>query len=263
MYSVIGGNSVQLKLPSPDQMVLPGIKWGGFDEILTPAYWRGQAWQHLALGTYSDLRLGDSLAEEVAACLLGGYGMPAGIAMGAYQRVRSLGLLRQTPSSADVERALEEPIQFGSALRKYRFARQKARYLSESLRMLEEFVEPSDDIEFRDALAHLPGIGLKTASWIVRNMRPGSRVAVVDVHILRAGRHIGLFPDGWIPEKNYRELEQQFVKFADALEINPSFLDALMWDYMRRFSEAVFRSGQNGHSKQLTLFEDTRQLMPA
>jgi hypothetical protein len=38
-------------------------------------------------------------------------------------------------------------------------------------------------------------------------------------HILRAGRHIGIFLDNWEPTRNYRNLEQRFVDFAEALNV--------------------------------------------
>jgi hypothetical protein len=70
MYSLIGDTIERLELPDPNDFVLPGIRWGAFDELLTPAYWRGQAWQHERLGTYRHLRLGSTLSEEIApACL--------------------------------------------------------------------------------------------------------------------------------------------------------------------------------------------------
>ena len=84
MYARIDGDLQHLELPDSEEMVLPGIRWGAFDELLTPAFWRGQAWQHEKLGTYERLRLGRNLAEEVAACLLGGFGMKAEIGLAAF-----------------------------------------------------------------------------------------------------------------------------------------------------------------------------------
>ena len=82
----------------------------------------------------------------------------------------------------------------------------------------------------------LPGIGAKTASWIVRNHRGSDAVAIIDIHILRAGRHIGVFPVSWQPQRHYTQLECAFLKFAEALGVRASLLDALIWDYMRRIS---------------------------
>ena len=254
MYAAFDGVIRQLTLPSPDEFALPGIRWGGFDELLTPAFWCGQAWQHRQLGTYSNLRLGETLEEEVAACLLGGYGMPAELALAAYRRLRNTGMLNRTPRAEEIEAALSQPFENQGQLRKYRFPRQKALYLSASLQLLVGFSEPKDDRQFRDSLAELPGVGLKTASWVVRNLRPLSSVAVIDVHILRAGRHMGLFPDSWEPARNYRDLECTFVEFADALKVPAPALDSIMWDYMRRLSSSLFRSKGFTSNEQLAMF---------
>jgi len=254
MYGTFQDGIAQLVLPAAADFVLPGVPWGAFDELLTPAYWRGQVWQHSLLGTYNDLRLGDTLAEEVAACLLGGYGMPADLAVAAYRRVRDAGLLAGTPDAAEIEALLSEPLTIGMHVRHYRFARQKSRYLSACLKSLSEFPVPEEDLIFRDQLAQLPGIGLKTASWIVRNIRSSSVVAVIDIHILRACRHMGLFPDAWDPQRNYRDLERRFIAFAHAINASTAMLDCLMWDYMRRLSPGLLTRRQLSARDQVELF---------
>jgi thermostable 8-oxoguanine DNA glycosylase len=251
MYANICGAWMSLELPAPNDEIMPGIRWGAFDEMMTPAYWRGQAWQHEALGTYASLRLGRTLAEETAACLLGGYGMPAELGLEAYSRLRADGLLEGTPSQAILEHRLSEPFFVQEHLRKYRFPRQKARYLTACLSALNGFEEPKDDIDLRNGLAALPGIGPKTASWIVRNYRASNRVAVLDVHIVRVGRHLGLFERACTPERHYFQLEAVFLAFAAALATEAGMLDGMMWDYMRRMP--VRRSAQD--VKQPDLFD--------
>jgi len=234
MYALIDGTVERLQLPDANEHVLPGIRWGAFDELLTPAYWRGQAWQHERLGTYRHLQLGNTLAEELAACLLGGFGMKAELGLAAFARLRDRGLLEGTPTESLLECSLEEPFVIRGHPRRYRFPRQKARYLAACLRLLSDFTEPSDDVILRDQLTEFPGIGLKTASWIVRNYRGSNRVAVLDVHILRAGRHIGLFPPESNPQQHYCNLEDAFIRFAAALDTGAGMLDGMIWDYMRR-----------------------------
>jgi len=234
MYSLIGGTIECLELPDPNDFVLPGVRWGAFDELLTPAYWRGQAWQHERLGTYCNLRLGNTLLEEIAACLLGGFGMKAELGLAAFARLRDRGLLQGAPAEDALEHALAEPFVIRGHPRRYRFPRQKSRYLAACLSRLNDFIEPSSDIVLRDRLAEFPGIGLKTASWIVRNYRGSNNVAVIDIHILRAGRHIGLFPPEFNPQRHYCSLEDAFIRFATALDTGAGMLDGLMWDYMRR-----------------------------
>ncbi|AJZ74984.1 hypothetical protein [Pandoraea apista] len=253
MYAHIAGEFRELTLPPVHEEVLPGIQWGAFDEMMTPAYWRGQAWQHIEAGTFCDFRLGRSLEEEVAACLLGGWGMPAELALAAYVRVRENGLLCAGTTAEQLEEVLSEPFVVDGRPRKYRFIRQKSRYLSGCLERLAAFTPPEDDIQFRDRLSDLPGVGLKTASWIVRNLRPESEVAILDIHIIRVGQHLGLFPESWEPATHYRRLEERFVTFARAIEVSAATLDGLMWDHMRRIS-AILRKAQPQVEEQLELF---------
>lgn len=234
VHALLGGNLHELTLPTPFEEVVPGVPWGSFDELMTPAYWRVQAWQHSIIGTYKQLRFGRSLREELAACLLGGFGMPAELGLAAYTRIRGLGLLGTAPTAALLEEILSEPLVIGGRQRTYRFPRQKARYLASCLEFMDGFIEPTSDVELRDALTAMPGIGLKTASWIVRNYRGSNLVAVIDIHILRAGRHVGLFEASWNPVRNYHVLECAFINFAVAIGCDAAELDALMWDQMRR-----------------------------
>ena len=234
VYAVMDGEVATLVLPGAWEEALPGVKWGAFDELMTPAYWRAQAWQHEALGTYSNLRLGRTLAEEIAACLLGGYGMPAELGLAAYSHLRALGFLSMQPSAPEIEEALLQPLQCNGTLRNYRFPRQKAKYLSACLYHVQALEEVERDLDLREKLAELPGVGLKTASWVVRNYRRSDSVAIIDIHILRAGRHVNLFNERWKPERHYRDLESAFLNFAEAISTPASLLDGLMWDQMRR-----------------------------
>ena len=241
MYAVAGGSLISRTFPEPAEPVLPGVTWGAFDHLMTSAWWAGQCWHHTVLGRFSDLRLGRDLVEEVAACLLGGFGMPAEMGLAAYDAVRLEGLLRldREVEEAELEEVLARPLYWHGKTRYYRFPRQKARYLARCLTQLRDFGEPESDRALRDALATLPGVGLKTASWVVRNYRGSHAVAVLDVHILRACRELGVFPRAWAPQTHYRALEAQFLAFAAAIEVEAGLLDAVMWDHMRRMPKPV------------------------
>jgi thermostable 8-oxoguanine DNA glycosylase len=202
--------------------------------LFTPAFWRGQVWQHQLLGTYDDNRHGRSLSEELAACLLGGFGMPAWMGLAAFARLRERGLIFAGVSEGTICEALTEPLWLDGRARKYRFARQKAHLLAAALRDLEAVDICVGDRKLRDELTRLPGIGPKTASWIVRNIRCSDAIAILDVHIVRAGRLAGIFPLDLMPERHYGQLEERFLEFAVDIGVRPSVLDALMWDYMRR-----------------------------
>jgi thermostable 8-oxoguanine DNA glycosylase len=234
MHTYVNGELFHLELPDPNELLSIGVPWGEFDALFTPAFWRGQAWQHHIQGHYLDNKLGRTLQEEMAACLLGGFGMPAAMGLAAFDRLRHFGLLKSDVEETHILDALLEPLVINGRLQRYRFPRQKAQHLASALQQLEGIQRPDDDVALRDSLTSLPGIGLKTASWIVRNHRGSNAVAIIDIHILRAGRLAGIFPEAIEPASGYRTLEKLFLDFAYDLMVPASSLDALIWDYMRR-----------------------------
>ncbi|CCD86334.1 conserved protein of unknown function [Bradyrhizobium sp. ORS 285] len=239
MYALVSGQTFRRDMPPAGAILNSGISWGRFDELFTAAYWCGQAWQAGLLGLYKRINLGRSLAEETAACLLGGYGMPAEIGLAAFERLRSNGLLTAGSSAEELERSLSEPFEINGHCSRYRFPRQKAKYLAVCLDQVEKIDETAlDDAGLRSALTGLPGVGYKTASWIVRNRRNSSRVAVLDVHILRAGRLMGLFEGSQSPQRDYLVLEARFVEFAKEIDVPAWLLDAVMWQHMRLLRNA-------------------------
>lgn len=222
-----------LKLPCSSEEVLPGIRWGDASELFTPSFWKHQAVVHIGLGTYQKFSLGCSLKEELAACLLGGYGIPAELGLAAFERLQVQGLLRGRPCQVAIEEQLSQPFLIGSKPRKYRFWRQKAKYLAASLSALDTLALPSDHQGIREQLMRLPGIGPKTASWIVRNQFASNQVAILDIHIIRACVHLRLFPNPKDIARQYAQLEIKFLQLCQALSVPAALLDALMWDYMR------------------------------
>lgn len=238
MYATVRGEIRSLEMPPPSRPVTEGLSWGRFDEIGTPAYWRSQAWLHDQLGTYDELRLGSTLAEEVAACLLGGFGIPAELGLAAYWRLRSEGLLQGTPTREELEEQLSRPFTLADKARRYRFPRQKAGYLAECLRRLPDIQESGPDRDLRDALARLPGVGLKTASWVVRNVRRSHDVAVLDVHLMRAFQQMRAFPVEMNPQRDYLRLEAKFLRISYAMGVPAYLLDALIWDQMRQMPDS-------------------------
>jgi hypothetical protein len=87
----------------------------------------------------------------------------------------------------------------------------------------------------------------------VRNYRGSDSVAIIDVHVLRAGRHIGLFEEELRSDQHYFRLENDFLAFAAAIDVRPALLDALMWDYMRRLGTGAVNanpSRPSSHTQQ-------------
>ncbi len=227
---LLGHTVVQIDLPNAESDVLPGLPWGAIEAFPTPAYWAYQVMARRVTSGPAKHRLGETLAQEVAACLLGGHGIPANVGLAAFQRLKSLGVLHSTPSEADLFSLLSEPLQVNDRRIKYRFARQKASYLSSALARLASGSPPLDSGKsLRNWLLRSPGIGLKTASWIARNWLTANDVAILDIHVLRAGALGGFFDESLTVERNYLELESQFLRFSQADGAWPSELDAVLW----------------------------------
>ncbi len=212
MLAVIDGSAVTHLLPSADHEVLPGVPWGRFDDLFTPAYWSGQGWQHQLLGHYRPGPLGRTLAEEVAACMLCSHGMPSEVGLAAFTRLRRRGLLSPGTSVIALEDTLREPLMVGDRQRRYRFPHARANALAAALPLVALMDSTLPDRALRDQLTTLPGIGPKTASWIVRNLRASDEVAIIDVHLVRAGRVAGFFRDSWEPSRHYARMETAYRK---------------------------------------------------
>ncbi|MDO8289232.1 MAG: hypothetical protein Q7T44_08450 [Parvibaculum sp.] len=182
------------------------------------------------------------MAEEVAACLLGGHGIPATVGLAAFEKLRNLGAFHNPiiPSEKQIEAWLREPLQIGERKVRYRFAGQKARYLAAALPAVHSAPEFSTGRKLRDWLLKLPGIGPKTASWAARNWMDADDVAILDIHIMRIGQAIGLFPRNLTIERHYFDLENQFLQLSQALDVRASELDAVIW-YEMATSPAIAR----------------------
>ena len=184
--------------------------------------------------------LGDTLAEEVTACLLGGHGIPADIGLAAFRVIRDSGLLDCEPDADALETVLSVPLQISGRDRpvRYRFARQRAQRISASLRVLGATTPPADPLQLRSWLLELPGIGPKTASWIVRNRTACDEVAIIDIHVHRAGLSAGFFCPSWRLPRDYFLFETAFCRVAALGHVSAAALDACVWDQMQRLGRA-------------------------
>lgn len=240
-YFIDGANLTSREMPEPDTEVVSGICWGRHDVLFTPAYWMTQYWireEHCPTLAH---RLGDTFEEEVVACLLGGHGLPAEVGIAAFNRLRDRRLLEPQNCSYEVLALhLKEPLNIRGKRLTYRFWAQKARYIAAALNSLDTEVLPMDSpLSLREYLMGLPGIGPKTASWIVRNWLGSNSVAILDIHVIRAGLLMGLFSPTDRVDKDYFKMEHRFLGFANALNVEASHLDALLWDQMRSTPKIV------------------------
>ena len=230
-----------VELPKPDEEVIPGVPWGALEAFPTPAYWAYQVFARRLHGERIDYKLGATLKEEVGACLLGGHGIPSSIGLAAFHHVKKLGAFGEQPPSEEVLLEwLREPMDVGGRFVRYRFAKQKARYLAAALQKLSTEHPPlSSGRALRDWLLDVPGIGYKTASWVARNWLDADDVAILDIHILRAGLLGKFFESNLTVERHYLQLEEQFIRFSKGLGVRASELDALIWLEMMSSSATV------------------------
>lgn len=223
--------TVNVELPGADVEVVPGVRWGAVEAFPTPAYWAYQVIARRIEARSIQYKLGNTLREEVGACLLGGHGIPASIGLLAYHHLKAKGAFESEPPEEHLLfQWLSEPMQHGDRLVRYRFAGQKARYLAAAMQKLAQEPSPQQSGRaLRDWLTTIPGIGYKTASWIARNWLDADDVAILDIHILRAGALAGFLDAELTVERDYLKLEAQFLSFSQGLGVRASELDAVIW----------------------------------
>jgi thermostable 8-oxoguanine DNA glycosylase len=220
--------------PATTRHYWTGLPW----QLGSAAYWEALARTSNPAGTY---QLGQTLAEEIGACVLGGYGIPAQLALAAFRRLRDAGVFRDDDCStrAQVEELLSEPFHEFDAPRRYRFPRQKATRLHAALDALRVSTPPELPLELREWLMRLPGVGPKTASWIVRNHTGSGEVAIIDIHIIRAGTAAGVFDARWSVSRDYETFERAFVSWASQAGISAAALDATVWGVLANAGAAA------------------------
>jgi len=253
-FSILCSDVIEtIQLPNPQEKILPGIAWGRFQDFFTPAYWYTQAWVSEKRGFHDSQRLGTSLLEELAICLLGGYGMVAEHGLAAFEQLRGYGFFSgRLPSEEEIMRILQTPLYIGGRQVHYRYPRQRSKYLYQAIKRLKGEEPPkSSDREFRNWLMSFNGIGPKTASWITRNWLNSDNIAIIDIHIQRSGMIIGLFGPHLNPSKDYFEMEKRFLNFASAIRVRASVLDAVIWSHMRMMKKIALRVSKDVHAYML------------
>ncbi|WP_018416540.1 hypothetical protein [Teredinibacter turnerae] len=232
----VGKGLLHIDLPPQDEEVLPGVRWGNAAGFPTVAYWMLRTIETRLTNKTVQYKLGASLLEEIGACLLGGHGIPAENGLAAYEHMKEKGAFSGDLYSADqLLEWLSEPIRLREKSFKYRFAKQKSSYIHSAIKRLGESEAPAaSGQELRNWLLDIKGVGLKTASWVARNWLDADDVAILDIHIYRAGLLGGFFTDSMTVEKDYLKLESRFIELAESMEVKTSELDSLMWFEMQQ-----------------------------
>jgi N-glycosylase/DNA lyase len=185
--------------------------------------------------------------DELVFCLLGGYGVTFELAVSAASIVLQLDPFGAGWSSTtlrerlihELERPQFEPRRTDGQLRRYRFPTRKAELLVQARGwllnqngLLETLASVEGERDRRQLLCQCPGIGLKTASWLLRNLGLASRLAIVDVHLMRALEEAGRIRGARLP-RDYEIVEEAFLGWCRELEAPPSAFDLFLWQWQR------------------------------
>jgi thermostable 8-oxoguanine DNA glycosylase len=226
----------KLTIEQDDKHHKVNFRWGDARVFGTASYWISQYLIIYGQSIISNQNIGSNLFEETIACLLGGHGIPAELGLAAFNVLKSEGLTTLgTPiSSFLIEQILSRPILIGKKYLRYRFAKQRSMRIMGVFKYFRENPNPPNEpYALRDWLLKINGIGMKTASWIVRNHTSFTDIAIIDIHIHNAGIAAGFFSRNWRVPKDYTLMEKAFIGFAKSGCIPASGLDALIWSQMR------------------------------
>jgi N-glycosylase/DNA lyase len=237
-------STARMELPPADQDVVFGVQWGLAECPFTPAFWAAQLWFDRSSNQPATLRWGPNLVDEVAGCLLGGHGITWEMNNAAFCRLAAAGVLSgSTVTQRRIVDLLSQPFQLGSRVARYRFPNQKGKFVSDAINRLAMESPPFDrPLVFREWMMRFRGIGPKTASWVTRNFLGFPRVAVLDIHVIRACLLMRLFPAPQNLTKQYSVLEQRYLALADGIAAEPGRLDAVIWKTMRQAGRLVART---------------------
>jgi thermostable 8-oxoguanine DNA glycosylase len=173
--------------------------------------------------------------------MLGGYGITAELATAAFEACRSAELISERELSVSRwETELAKPLQLNGRSTRYRYPKQKARFLSNAMAFLRRStIDEHCGRSLRDALLEINGVGPKTAGWVARNYLDTDDVAILDIHLVRAGVLCDLFAPAQRVERDYFEMERRYIEFCRALSARPAVLDCLIWDQMRSYGRVA------------------------
>lgn len=185
--------------------------------------------------------------RELIFCLLSGFGISYEHALSASTCVLELDPFdrRWTPQAlerricTELEQSQFEPRRRDGSLRRYRFPRRKAElvvaattWLSDHVDVVGELAAIASEQERRRFLCCCPGVGPKTASWLLRNLGLATELAILDVHLLRALRAAGRVGALRLP-RDYELAERAFLDWCRELDAPAAAFDLFVWEWQR------------------------------
>jgi N-glycosylase/DNA lyase len=122
------------------------------------------------------------------------------------------------------------PVRFAD--KKTKFIVEARKYFTENGKIKDHINQFDNPFELRDWLVeNVKGLGLKEASHFLRNIGLGKELAILDRHILKNLKEIGVIKEipETLSEKRYLEIEQKMKEFSDRTRIPMDELDLLFW----------------------------------
>jgi len=189
----------------------------------------------------------EELRRELVFCLLGGHGVKFELAISATEVITALEPFAPRWTTARLRAALRRelgrpqfhPRRLDGSLRRYRFPARKAWLLADAANwvLTEGSIQAglearASESERRVWLCTCPGVGMKTASWLLRNGGWARELAILDVHLMSAMREVGLVGNNKLP-RDYEAIERTYLHWAAELGACPAALDLFLWDVQR------------------------------
>ena len=186
--------------------------------------------------------------REILFCLLGGFGVTYELNQSAAKAVAELepfatGWVDDELFDAIVSTlslARFEPPRRSGELRRYRFPRRKAALIVSARRWLqlhtpldERILILTSEKDRREFLCRCPGIGPKTASWLLRNLGWAEELAVLDVHVVRALSEASRIGHDVRLPRDYDLVEEAFIRWCRELSAPPAAFDLFVWEWQR------------------------------
>lgn len=192
--------------------------------------------------------------DELLFCLLGGYGITEEHGRSAWLTVRQLEPFSEFWTDDDlfqkIMATLElpqfEPRRVDGSLRRYRFPKRKAAIIVEAGRWVRShkplegcLLYWDDPKDRRRLLLGCPGLGLKSASWLLRNLGMGDGLAVLDVHLVRALQEAKRIDNEIRLPRDYYAVEKAFLDWCNEMNAPSAAFDLFIWEWQR----GTLRSG--------------------
>jgi len=187
------------------------------------------------------------LRRELLFCLLGGHGITFEMSRSALEAVEELDVFapRQDDDSlqeklaALLDQPRYDPPRADGSPRRYRFPRRKAALICKARiwvlaqgSLSHQLRAHDSEYDRRTWLLGCPGLGAKSATWLLRNTGWARSLAILDIHVLRAMTDAGVITQARLPAE-YEAVERCFLEWCERIDAAPGVFDLFLWEWQR------------------------------